>query len=228
MTKPVPITQRASTEWARLRLSVELLLERRLLWVVCADILILLQGIVAAFISNGEPDSIYFWVVLVPLLVLGVPILANAVPLERRAGSLDLVLCSPEAHAFFVRRIASFCGLIVVQGWLMLAFTRLLGARPFPLVFAMAQTLLVGLLVAAVTLFWNLYLKNSGTVTLASIMTLLALGRWFFAAPLPDPETGLSGILSWLENSVALAAAAVLFYLYARRRLARAEALLSD
>jgi hypothetical protein len=219
-------------ELRRLRLSVSLLLERRTLAVIAVDLLILLQGLIVALTNNGEPSSIYGVVVLVPCTLLGVPILANAIALERKAGTLNLLLAAPTTQACLLRRYGSFCALLAFQGWVAMVLAWFIPSRPFPLLLVLIQILLVCALVGAVSMFWGVHLKSTGAVILASAATLAALGPWFLNNPMPTDVPGHwvlppRELLDWLENNAVLAAAAIVFYLYARRRIARCEPLLS-
>ena len=216
----------------RLLLSVELLLERRLLTVIVVDVLVLLQGLVVALVSNGEPRSIYMGVVIVPYLVLGVPILAHAIAIERRAGSLESVLASPSAHAYFLRRYVAFCALLTLQGWIVMIATWCMPSRPFPLPFVLIQALLIAALIGAVSMFWGVYLRSGGAVIVAVLVTLLAMARWVFDDPLPTEPGGrflprLAELPEWIRTNLVLAVAALIFYLYARRRMLHTEQLLS-
>jgi len=216
----------------RLRLSIELLLERRLFALIIVDVLVLLQALVIALVTDGEPSSIYMGVVVLPFVLLGVPILANAVAIERRAGSLESVLVSPTAHTYFLRRYASFCGLMALQGLIVMTLVWLIPSRPFPLPFVLVQTLLVAALLGTVSMFWGVYLKSSGAVILASFVTLLALAPWFLDDPMPVQPAGRffpgwRDLTEWLQTNAVLALAALLFYLYARRRMLQTEKLLS-
>lgn len=219
-------------EWRRVRLSVELLTERRALAIIVVDLLILLQTLVVALVNNGEPSAIYSMVVLLPFVLLGVPVLANAVTLERRSGSLDLLLASPSSHDILVRRLGSFCVLMLLQGWIVLVLAWLL-TRPFPLPFVLIQTVCVCALLGAVLMFWSLYLRSTAAVIVAALVTLLVLSPWFLSVPIPPPNTGagrflmpLDQLLPWMKNNLILGLSAVVFYLYARRRLTRSEPLL--
>jgi len=216
----------------RLRLSIELLLERRLLTVIIVDLLVLLQTLVIALVTNGEPGSIYRGVVILPFVLLGVPILANAVAIERRAGSLESVLVSPTAHAYVLRRYVSFCMLMALQGLIVMTLVWFIPSRPFPLPFVLFQMVLVAALLCAVSMFWGVYLKSSGAVIVASLVTLLALAPWFLDDPMPREAAGRffpgwRDLGEWLQTNLVLALATLLFYLYARRRMLQTEKLLS-
>jgi hypothetical protein len=218
----------ALTEARRLRLSLELLLERRLITAAVVDVLVLLNALVQALVSNMSAGTTYAAVVIVPCIVLGIPILSNAVALERRAGSLDLLLASQTAHAVFVRRFLSFGALLAAQGWALLIVARLLPGPSFALLPLLAQSLSLCLLVCAIVFFWALRLRDSGPVMFASLVTFLLLGRWTLAIPVADSNTlPAEFLLDWLETNAVLLGAALVFYLYARRRLTRPERLVT-
>jgi hypothetical protein len=94
---------------------------------------------------------------------------------------------------------------------------------------------IVSLFLGAAALFWAVRLKSGGAVWLASMGTVLAFSRWFFASPIPDRHhgafngwlPGLEESLSWLGGALVLGAATLILFLYARRRLKRPETLVS-
>ncbi len=229
------------------RYAFELLLERRLWLFVAADSLVLLQGLFSALLGTGKVPELYRSMVAIPLLLLGVPALASAVALERRAGSLDLALAVPSTELYFLRRVTPISIFLIVQAWL-LTFVAFLvvhqgGFLDFLLsrkgVTAVIPLLLhsteVGLLVAAVTLFWASRISTAGGTMVASFATLGALYKWIFASPIiatgPKSDWVLGVLppavieLTW--NLTVLALATVLFYLYARERLRRPEVMLA-
>jgi len=227
------IAARVRDELRRSRLAVELLLERRWLAVVIADVVLLLQALVAALTSNGEPATIYAWVVQGPQLLLGVPVLANGVALERRAGSLESLLASPAGASVLLRRYASFAGLILLQSAVVLLGAWLFPARRFPLPFVLLQTTLACATLAAVTLFWCLHLRGVGASILASLLTLLALAPWFLDNPIPPADTPSGHLLiaavelpHWLMTNLVLALVSAIFLLYSHSRLSNPEKLL--
>jgi hypothetical protein len=105
----------------------------------------------------------------------------------------------------------------------------------FPLLSVLLQVAVLSLLLGATALFWAVRLKSGGAVWLASMGTVLALGRWFFFNPIPDRHhavygpllPGLEESLSWLGSAAVLCAAAAILFLYARRRLRRPETMIS-
>jgi hypothetical protein len=221
----------------RVGYDLRLLLGRRLGWFVAADLAILLYGLFGALLgSSGQDDAYrhYVSMVIVPLFVLALPILSPVVALDRRSGSLDLALAAQSTERYFARRVFGVCVLFALQGAILTLFA------PFPrfapklgaLVFAATLPALFG----AVVLFWAVRLRNSGAVAVASATTLALLGAWLFHDPFP-PRGQLWGapselfgipmrVLASLWALFVLAAASVIFYLYARRRLRRPESML--
>lgn len=219
------------------RLSLELLLGRRLLLFAAVDVLVVVAALLSMLLGSGnEPQAVWSGVVLPPFLVLGLPALSGLVEVERRAGCLDLALTTPAAEGYFLRRVASVCGVLCIQGWLLMGIDWLYeGGKGFPLLAVVVQVAIVSLFLGAAALFWAVRLKSGGAVWLASMATVLAFSRWFFANPVPDRHfgegngwlPGLEESLSWLGGVLVLGAAALILFLYARRRLRRPETLLS-
>lgn len=218
--------------WRRIRLTLGLLVGRRTAMVIAVDALVLLFGFVAMLAGEADTAGVYIFMVLVPELLIGVPIMADAVALERRAGSLDLALSSPGADRYFERRIIPFAALLALQGSAVMIVEWCLATRPFPLVIVLIQTWLVAAVVAAATLFWAVRLTGTGEVVFASLLSLAVLGPWLFTSPAgPYDVSGRffpapADFLTILPPMLVLALAAVILYLYARRRLARPESLL--
>lgn len=219
------------------RLSLELLLGRRLLLFAAVDALVVVGALLSMLLGSGdEPAAVWAGVVLPPFLLLGLPALSGIVEVERRAGCLDLALTAPAAERYFLRRVASVCGVLCAQGWLLMGIDWIYeGGQGFPLVTVFLQVPLVSLFLGATALFWAVRLQTGGAVWLASMGTVLAFSRWFFANPIPDRHfgestawlPGLEESLAWLGGALVLGLAASIFFLYARRRLRRPETLLS-
>lgn len=217
------------------RLSLELLLGRRLWLFAGINAVVVLAAVLGMLLGDGgEPAGIYTWVILLPFLLLGLPALSGLVEVERRAGCLDLALSVPGAVGYFVRRAAAVCGVLAVQGWVLTVADWLYEDRGFPLLAPLAQIAAVAFLLGALALFWAVRLKTAGAVWLASMATLLALGPWFFRNPIPEIYfsqfgpwlPGADEALPWLGSLAVLGTAATLFSLYARRRLRRPESML--
>lgn len=218
-----------------LRLSLELLLGRRLWLFAGIDALVLLMAAFRMLLGDGgEPAGIYSWVVLMPFLLLGLPALSGLVEVERRAGCLDLALTTPGSVGYFVRRAAAVCGFLAVQGWVVTVIDWLFEERGFPLLAPLAQIASVTFLLGALALFWAVRLKTAGAVWLASMVTLILLRPWFFRNPIPHLYfsqfgswlPGADEALPWLGSLAVLNTAAILLSLYARRRLRRPESML--
>ncbi|HXI12401.1 MAG TPA: hypothetical protein VNM92_07125 [Thermoanaerobaculia bacterium] len=214
--------------WRRTVLSLYLLLDRRAVTFLIIDVMMLLTFITAALLGEGDAKAIYFIVVLVPFMVLGLPVLSDTVALERRAGSLDLALSTPGSDHYFDRRIGSFCALMFVQGAGALVVARFT-LDAFPLWPALIQLALSCGLIGTTVLFWSLRLRTVGAVLFAAIITFVLLGKWLFSSPVyphwlqREPAEVLVG---WAANNGVILFTAILFYLYSRRRLGKPELLL--
>lgn len=218
-----------------LRLSLELLLGRRLWLFAGIDALVILMALLNILLGDGgEPAGIYNWVVLMPFLLLGLPALSGIVEVERRAGCLDLALTTPGSVRYFVRRAAAVCGFLAVQGWALTVLDWFWEDRGFPLLAPLAQIASVTFLLGALALFWAVRLKTAGAVWLASMVTLIVLHPWFFRNPIPHLYfsqfgpwlPGADDALPWLGSLAVLNTTALLLSLYARRRLRRPESML--
>lgn len=219
---------RIEPTWRRIVLSLYLLLDRRAVTFLIIDVMMLLSFVVAALLGEGDSKAIYFIVVLMPFMILGLPVLSDAVALERRAGSLDLALSTPGSDHYFDRRIGSFCSIMFAQGAVALVVARF-ALDPFPLWPALIQLALSCALIGTTVLFWSLRLRTAGAVLFASVITFVMLGKWLFSAPIypswlqREPAEVLAG---WAAQNGVILFSAVLFYLYSRRRLAKPEPLL--
>ncbi|HEX4498572.1 MAG TPA: hypothetical protein VIE43_23040 [Thermoanaerobaculia bacterium] len=219
-----------------LRLSLSLLLGRRLFVFLGVDLLVLGYLLLNMLLeSEGDAGDLFRYAFLVPSLLLALPALAGLVDLERRASCLDLALSVPAAEAYFVRRAGAVCVVVAVQGFLVMLLGWFLGGREFPLLAPLFQVLVVSLFLGAVSLFWAVRLRTAGAVWLASAATAGVASPWLFANPIPPRFfthygqflPGGEESLPWLRSLAILAVGAVLFYLYARRRLRRPERMLS-
>jgi hypothetical protein len=220
----------------RARLSLELLLGRRLLLFAAVDLLVLLAAVLFMFLGDGNaPEAVWSGVVMPPFLLLGLPALSGMVDLERRAGCLDLALAAPAAEGYFLRRAGTVCSVLCLQGWLVMGLDWFYEGAKFPLLAVLLQVVAVSLFLGAAALFWAVRLKSGGAVWMASMGTALALGRWFFFNPVPDRQFAVYGVLlpggeaalPWLGSLAVLAAATAILFLYARRRLRRPETMIS-
>jgi hypothetical protein len=218
------------------RLSLALLLGRRLLLFVVIDVLVVGWLVMSMLLeTEGDARDLYLFAFLLPSLILALPALAGMVDLERRAGCLDLALSAPAAEAYFVRRAGAVCAAIAAQGMVVMIASWLLMEHSFPLISPLIQIVVISLFLGAVSLFWAVRLRTSGGVWLASAVTVGVLSPWFFASPIPPRFGAVYGpllpgadeSLAWLGSLAVLAAGAALFYLYARRRLRRPERMLS-
>lgn len=217
------------------RLTLELLLGRRLVLFLIADLgLIGLSLLNLLLETEADAREVYGLVVTLSFL-FGPFALAPLVDVERRAGCLDLALASPSAEGYFVRRAGAVCALLCLQGWLLMLVPWAFATRKFPLPVVLLQIALASVFLGAVALFWAVRLGSAGAVWLATVATVAALGRWFFANPIPDRlggvynawTLGAEETLAWLPSAAVLASSSLVFFLYARRRLRRPETLIS-
>lgn len=211
-------------------LSVNLLMERRAWKFVIIDALILLQALLMAFLGEQGGTEFFGAAVLLPLVLLGVPIMADAVALERRAGTLDLALASPGSRVYFERRVFGFCTAMLLQAFLVvLAFRVEIGFHVFPpLIAAFAACAFLG----AAILFWGTRLTSTAGVTFATYLTCFAASPWLFASPiyLFDDVTGpitLIEAFAFARQVAVVSIGALILYLYAARRLSRPEEVIS-
>ena len=218
------------------RLSLELLLGRRLALFAVVDAVVIgfcLLGMLLE--AEGDPRGLYQSVVLVPYLLLGIPALAGLVDVERRAGCLDLALSAPSAEGYFVRRAAAVCAVLSLQGWGMMLLGWIYEPGSFPILPVLVHIPVVSAFLGTVALFWAVRVRTAGGVWLATLATVGLLHRWFFANPVPERHGADYGAflagplpsLEWLWSLAVLAGGALLFFLYARRRLRRPETMLS-
>ena len=219
-----------------LRLTLELLLGRRLLLFALLDLAVVLAGLLSMLLGNeASADSPYLWMFLFPSLALGLPALAGMVDVERRAGCLDLALSAPAAELYFLRRAAAVGGLLAFQGTLVMLLAWIVGGRSFPLLSPLLSVLVASTFLAAVVLFWAVHLTSAGAVWLGSAGTAAVFSGALLRDPIPPRFgtvygaflPGLEAALPWASSLAVLALGAVLFFLYARRRLRRPELLIS-
>lgn len=211
---------------------LDLLLDRRLGLFLVLDSIFLVRGLFAALLGGRETAAgIWVFMVVLPLVLLGVPTLSSVVALERRSGTLDLVLASASPGRFLVRRIAVVCGLLATQSVVFLALLAREPGLPVALIHALVAHVFLG----AVVLFWAVRLRSAGATFAASLVTVVVFGRWLFGSAFPMfggalqlayPKPWLQAALEALVPPLVLALAALLFGLYARARLRRLESLL--
>jgi hypothetical protein len=221
-----------SSSLRRMGLSIALLTERRIGLLLTVDGLFFFFGFLGALEGTGSAKEFYPLLFLVPALVLGVPVLADAVVVERRSGTLDLALSSAGSAIYFQRRIGSFALLMVAQGWLGIFMARAT-IQAFPLAPPMIQIVVVTLFLAAAALNWSLRLRTMGAVVVMTIATCLAVAPWFFTNPIhPYAEFGrsmnLEEIAAFCRANLVMSGAAGVLYLYAVKRLMNPELILSN
>src|SRR5437016_3527559 len=207
----------------RVRLSLRLLTERRAALFISIDALFLFAGMMIGLAGTGSARDFWLPFFLMPLLVVGVPMLADTMAVERRSGTLDLALTSPGARFYFERRVGAVVAVAVPQGWLAMTLVRLtMRSEPFPLSGPLAQTVSVALFIGAVALNWAVRVRSAGAVIFATYATAAAFAPWLFGNPIHPPTTmngpmSAGDIIAWSQNNLVLLAAAATFYLYARQ-----------
>lgn len=217
---------------ARMKMSLALLTERRAALFAVVDSFFLFAGVNATFLG-GSGSGRDFWIpsFLLPILILGVPLMADAVAVERRSGTLDLALTSPGVRLYFERRVGAVAVLMIVQGWLVLLLATAL-THDFPLVWPVVQVVIVVAFITAVTLNWTLRLKSAVGVVFTTYATCLAFLPWLFSNPIhpptemPEGRMVLGDYIDFAQQNLVLAVAAAVFYLYAQQRLARPESII--
>jgi hypothetical protein len=216
----------------RVRVSLALLTERRVALFLAVDGFFLFAGMLMSFGGNGSVRDYWLPMFLLPSIFLAVPIMADAVAVERRSGTLDLALTSPGARLYFERRVAAVAALMIVQGWLVIFIARALNAAYFPLSGPLVQIVIVAVFITAVTLNWSLRLKTAGAVIFATYITLLLFAPWVFSNPIhppaemPNGTMKLEDFVDYFQQNLVLVSAAIVFYLYALQRLSRPESII--
>ena len=216
----------------RMRVSLALLTERRVALFSSVDGFFLFAGLLLSFSQSGSVRDFWLPLVLLPSIFLGVPIMADAVAVERRSGTLDLALTSPGARLYFERRVFAVTLLMIAQGWLAVLVTRALNSGWFYLSVPLVQVVSVAVFLTAVTLNWSLRLKTAGAVIFATYATVLAFAPWVFSNPMHPPAEvpwgpiRLEHVVDYTQQNLVLLAAAAVFYLYALQRLSRPESII--
>jgi hypothetical protein len=217
---------------ARLRLSLTLLTERRLALFATLDGFFLLAGLTMAFSSGNSAADFYGPMFGAPALLIGIPMLAETVAVERRSGTLDLALTSPGARFYFERRAGAVAALMIAQGWLAVIISRI-AVEKFPVVIALVQIVIASAFVGAAALNWSVRLKTSGAVVFATAATIAAFSPWFFSNPIHPPAyqghgpMTIGDYVEYARVNVILGGAAIIFYLYARQRLSNPESIIT-
>ena len=220
-----------NSQLRRFRLSLALLTERRVALFLIVDALFFYGGLISALLNgNGSGTTFWYPMFLFPALCLGVPMMSDAVAVERRSGTLDLALTSPGVRMYFERRVGAVGVLVVLQGWLAVLFARAF-APAFALSGPFLQVVIVTLFLAAVTLTWALRLKTPGAVAFATYATAAAFAPWLFSNPV-FPPTEMNRAMEfpdyvlYFKHNFVLGAAALIFYFYALQRLSRPETII--
>lgn len=216
----------------RLRHSITLLTERRILLFVILDALFLYAGLmIGLYGEHGSAADLWLPLIVFPAFVVCVPMLADTVAVERRSGTLDLALTSPAAAFYFERRVLSVCVLLVTQGWLAMIVARLCMDK-FALSGPFAQVVILALFIGAVTLNWAVRLRTAGAVMFATYLTALVFSPWIASNPVHPPvmmngPMTLIDLWHWTQNNLVLLGSAAVFYAYARQRLMRPELIIT-
>jgi hypothetical protein len=234
MTLDVRVRRTAPPWLRRLRLSLSLLLARRAALFLAVDALLIVGALTLVLTgeSGGDHGPLFVVVVMGPFLVLGVPIMADAVALERRAGSLDLALSSP-GRCYFERRVGTLCVLLVAQGAVIELVDWIVSRAGFPILQALLHAVVAAAFLGACVLFWAVRVRGAGAVVLATYATALACASRLFSSPVFAYTPGrffhpfaLEETRQWLLDVLVLALVTAVLYAYARRRLVRPETLL--
>ena len=212
---------------SRLSTSLALLTERRVGLYILIDAGIVFAAVVMGFSGSGTAPEFYPVLFFIPAFAIALPMMADCVAVERRAGTIDLVLTSPGSGYYFERHVLSVALPLIVQGWLTLAIPWLLVER-FPLSGPAIQIAIVTLFLSAAALNWAVHLRSAGGAVVLTCLTCVVFAPWFFSNPIRplDVEHGAMAFADYLDfarRNLILAAAAAVLYAYARRRLARPE-----
>jgi hypothetical protein len=211
--------------------ALRLLLEGRPLLFVTADALLVVGAILYTLVGGAEPRTLYWWVVLAPMLALGTPILSEVMALEQRAGTEAWVLTMVPTWRYLLRRVGLVQALLAAQGCLILGVFWAMRPNALPLVASLLQVAVVALLMGLVALAWALAWRgDSGLTWISTLATLLLLSPWLLRNPIPEDaapagwwllpkEADLSG---WAWNGCVLLAAALLGAACARGAVAAA------
>lgn len=215
---------------ARARLSLVLLTERRTALFVVIDGFFLFAGLSLSLMgASGSATDFWLPMFLLPALFVAVPMLADAVAVERRSGTLDLALTSPGADWYFERRAIAVAALLAAQGWFGVIVARLLG-EAFALSAPFAQVIVTSVFLASVVLHWAVRFQTAGAAMFATYATAAVFAKWLFSNPIHPPTTlqprELGDWIDYAQQNLVLALGAFVFYLYTRQRLARPERLL--
>lgn len=214
------------------RLSLALLVSRRPWLFIAADALMLLGLALSVVVGGAMPTDTYDACVIIPAFVLGIPLMSDVVAMDRRAGSLDLALSSESGGRAFERRLLAAGSLLLAQSWLVVLIAWWNSQYAFAVVPPLVHAFALVAAVAAISLFWAVRLKTAGAVAVATVGTLLLMGRWSLAGPLTDevvytrflPPAAL--LLPRFTGSLVLLSGALIAWMHARRRLSRPELLL--
>jgi hypothetical protein len=199
------------------------------------DAIVLLYAIFSALLgdlSDGWPRVVYRVVVLVPLLLLGLPILSTIVDLERRAGCLDLALTAPSGERYFLRRALAVGSFFVLQGSLAMIVVWWREGFQFSIAWVLLQIVSATACVVSLALFWSVRLESPSSVWIVALLSASVLGPWLFFVPI---EVGAGGSrwafpgayesLRAIGNAGVLLLIGLLLWLHTVSRLRRPEAI---
>lgn len=213
---------------------LEVALERRLMLFLIADVAVLVFASLQVLLASDPRATLYPLVVVLPLVLLGIPALADSVGLERRAGCLELALTLPAPERYFLRRIARVVLVLAAQGVVVVLVTWLVNRRELPLVPVLLSALLAAVFVGCVVLLWASRLRSVTSVWFSSLATVGVFSSWLLENPVPPRSTVGQGqffaewtvSLEWATNAGQLAAASIAMFLWSRRWLRQTERLL--
>ena len=161
------------------------------------------------------------------------PILADAVAVERRSGTLDLALTSPGARFYFERRVAAVAVLMIVAGMARRCSSRTRIAPSFPLSGAFLQIVIVVVFIDASYAPLDAAPEERGRGDVRDVRHLRSrFTPWLFSNPIhpptemPNGAMTLDDLIDYAQHNLVLAAAAAIFYLYALQRLSRPESII--
>ncbi len=211
----------------RISTSFALLTEHRAGIYIFVDASILFAAVVTGFSGGGAAPSFYPVLFFLPAFAIALPMMADCVAVERRAGTIDLVLTSPGSAYYFERHVLSVALPLIAQGWLTLAIPWLLVER-FPLSGPAIQIVVVSVFLSAAALNWAVRVRSAGGALVLTCLTCVVFAPWFFSNPIRplDAQHGpmlFADYLDFIRRNLILAAAAAVLYAYARRRLANPE-----
>lgn len=204
-------------------LSLGLLLDRGGVVLVATDVVLLLLVLLVSSVEGGSTYALYMCVIL-PELLLGIPLLAGLIDVERRAGCLELVFTSPSADHYFDIRAGALALIIIAQGLCVLTVGWLFITR-FAFLPAVCQLITSTSFVVAVSLFWCTRCRARATVAGASLFSVVVAAPLLIRNPIRSDWTS-EGIRGFIVSNLFLVGLCLAGYFAARRRLQQPAALI--